>query len=239
MLNFYRQIFFILINSLLISSISIKIDSNKPNENSPTISHLFEMIQNYWQKNVSLPLCTNSVLNNCCSQTVLDICDVCEEPCPCLCTQKRSITESSVSPSISQPLTQPATASESISFSAYTLILSVGLPSVSIILIICTLLSITYCCKPRPIRASDINSTANNEPAVSVSNLSLVYINLDENNNGNLGDSTTNLNSTKNPKEPPPKYSDYIKSSFVDKLPSYKSFRGKKIDQQAENGDKQ
>jgi hypothetical protein len=149
-----------------------------------------------------------------CNKGVLDCCNnggicssQCNSDCPCQCPNwKNVVNQTNVS-----PIKTPSILSTEVSFSAYTLILSIGLPSVSIILIICTLLTITYCCKSR---SSNDSSNFNNDVPISVSNLSLVYINLDENNNNN--------NITK---EPPPKYSDYIKSSIVDKLPSYKSFR--------------
>lgn len=193
MLNIYlllMSLILILSTLLVVNTTKIKIDSD-------------------------LKLCQNVTAINCCAEPGKLICNKCDLYCPCKCNSKRLIAETTIPPtSLQSQLTQPVTSSD-VSFSAYTLILSIGLPSVSIILIICTLLSITYCCKPRPLRNAD-NSTVNNGSPVSVSNLSLVYINLDENNN----------NVNKIVKEPPPKYSDYIKSSFVDKLPSYKSFRG-------------
>ena len=157
--------------------------------------------------------CPTSFFLDCCNDVV--VCSSnCNSYCPCQClNQKNVVSQTNFSPTSSIKPSQSILSTE-VSFSAYTLILSIGLPSVSIILIICTLLTITYCCKSR---SSSDGSNFNNDVPISVSNLSLVYINLDENNNNN-----NNL-----PKEPPPKYSEYIKSSIVDKLPSYRSFRTK------------
>ena len=78
-------------------------------------------------------------------------------------------------------------------------------------MLICTIFSITWCRKPQA--NSDSSRLTQNDHTISISNLPDVYNDLDK----------------KPSREPPPSYSEIFKSSIVDKLPTYKSFREKKF----------
>ncbi len=86
------------------------------------------------------------------------------------------------------------------------------MPTIAVLMLICTVFSITWCRRPT-VERSDINQLTANDHSVSISNISEVYDDID----------------SKRSREPPPKYSEIFKNSIVDKLPTYKSFREKKI----------
>ncbi len=208
----------------------ITLDYESNNKLYAEITSLFNPNQ------TQIPLCFLDELK-CCQLIQLEsypyICNKCDNYCPCLCKSKGNAFAGSIIPSApnqqqQQQQIKPSqmSISSDISFSAYTLILSIGLPSITIILIICTLLSITYCCKSTT-TSNDNDNINNNNPPLSVSNISLVYINLDEN----------EKNSSK---EQPPKYSDYVNGGVIDKLPSYQSFRNntKKMNETGLNTEK-
>ena len=80
-------------------------------------------------------------------------------------------------------------------------------------MLICTIFSITWCRKPTATSADSRQLTQNDHTNISISNLTDVYNDLDK----------------KSSREPPPNYSEVFKSSIVDKLPTYKSFREKRF----------
>lgn len=137
-------------------------------------------------------------------------CKNCSENCSCRC--KQVITN--------LPTPNDSDLSHTnfdVSISIYTLMLSIGMPCLSIIMIIFTLISLTYCCKSRFINQSTSGSQVHTEATNPFENpnLSFVYVDFDENYQSNK-------------KEEPPKYNEiFISSQQVDKLPTYNSFREK------------
>lgn len=77
-------------------------------------------------------------------------------------------------------------------------------------MIMCTIFSVTWCRTPE-ITQSDSNQLTSNDHSASIIDITGVYQDYDK----------------KNIREPPPKYNEVIKSSIVDRLPTYSSFRKK------------
>lgn len=148
------------------------------------------------------------ISSECKTQNITFSCKNCSENCPCKCKQEllSEVNDSDLS-----------NTNFDVSINMYTLMISIGMPCLSIVMIIFTLISLTYCCKSRFINQSNSGSQINNENTnvYENPNLSFVYVDFDE-----------NYQSYK--KEEPPKYNEILsKSQQVDKLPTYNSFREK------------
>ena len=156
----------------------------------------------------------NTTVECCLGQNV---CTRCVVECPCDCGLAKLVR-------LSQNVTTAAyssTSSNSDLASSYGIVLSIGLPSVGLLLIIFMLVLANFVHKRsiRRLNAVGVNPTDGDDPAaIYVSSLSLVYL---ERNN--------------EIKEAPPNYKSIKKSSFVDKLPTYESFRVKKNFNQTQN----
>ncbi|CAF0861094.1 unnamed protein product [Brachionus calyciflorus] len=135
-------------------------------------------------------------------------CKSCLTSCSCDCKIKTPLRNDKLDPS------KP---NFDVSINAYTLILSIGMPCLSIVMIICTLISLTYCCKSRIIGRRNVRSQENSENSNPLANpnISFIYVDFDSTNQSNK-------------KEEPPNYNEIFSSSTqVDKLPTYNSFREK------------
>lgn len=145
----------------------------------------------------------------CCErQNATFTCKNCTENCLCKC---KPVVEQTTNDS------DFSKTNFDVSINVYTLMLSIGMPCLSIVMIIFTLISLTYCCKSRFIGHSTSGSQVHTEAtnAFENPNLSFVYVDFDENYQSNK-------------KEEPPKYNEIFTSSQqVDKLPTYNSFREK------------
>ena len=160
---------------------------------------------------LQLQQCSINTTAECCLGQ--NVCVRCVTGCPCACGENKQAKFVR----LSQNLTTAAyssTSSNNDLVNSYGIILSVGLPSVGLLLIICMLVLANFVHKRsiRGMNAASANQAADSDPAaIYVSNMSLVYLD---------GNSET--------KEPPPNYKSIKKSSLVDKLPTYDSFRIKK-----------
>lgn len=145
----------------------------------------------------------------CCeAQNVTFPCKNCSENCSCKCSQGllSIVGDSDLS-----------NTNLDVSINIYTLMISIGMPCLSIVMIIFTIISLTYCCKSKFLNESTSGPQGHteNRNVFENPNLSFVYVDFDE-----------NYQSSK--KEEPPKYNEILtKSQQVDKLPTYNSFREK------------
>ena len=149
-----------------------------------------------------------------------------EADCPCLCNLALISFTSNNYPVLGSDVAEDAESPNyEISLNFYTLILSIGLPCISILMMICTLISLVYCCK---LRSKNTSNTSNREAASNEThndggntNLSFIYVDVD----AQYG--SANSERRKYDGEPP-KYNEiFTKSRQIDKLPTYKSFRQK------------
>lgn len=215
------------------------------------ISSYMNMASNIY-KNCSEKLraecCTNRHYNNNLSFFVCYKCNASSSAeCPCLCSNYKETPSSS--PSFINPVfdggdvletifgggesssedIEGATASTNqsqfdMTFNFYTLMLSIGLPCLSVLMIVCTLASFAYCCKYRNMEsssnrdASQSSSSTANEIAGGNTNLSFIYLDMDRDDRRKYQDDPG-----------PPKYNEIFQKSRqpADKLPTYKSFREK------------
>jgi hypothetical protein len=123
-----------------------------------------------------------------------------------------------------------------ISLNFYTLILSIGLPCISILMIICTLISFAYCCKLRSVNnrsrsaAAAENTIDRNGCQLGNTNLSFIYVDVDAENGTTAvnDDGVSGASASRKYDGEPPKYNEiFQKSRNLDRLPTYKSFKEK------------
>jgi hypothetical protein len=242
--------FFNIILSLLNNrTLNSLIDSRENAENEPSVEtgDNFLLPTSYLQLTSMYKNCSAKLQSECCasisdmnSKNFSFVCYQCENntDCPCLCNLALiSFTSNSnmiVNPVLGGDLDEADNSSYEISLNFYTLILSIGLPCISILMIICTLISFAYCCKLRSVSSS----LSSGEPSDSDrhgchlgnTNLSFVYVDIDAENSPHGCDQTAIGMSDASRKYDgePPKYAEiFQKSRQLDRLPTYKSFKEK------------
>jgi hypothetical protein len=195
--------------------------------------------------------CKSFYLETCCKNsnisTSLFICYNCQSSdineCPCNCNSSIIFNkndygngkQSTRLPDDTKNSNEFAT--YDFSLNSYTFALSIGLPCISILFIICSLIGITYCCRSstnthsshlahnssnQHLNVNDINRI--NGQLDSNGALSVIYVDLDEQNTTN---ETTPTKTLKENMPPPPTYHELFRSRTVDRLPTYNSFRQK------------